>query len=167
MERFELIFIALITILGSLSCAFGDETTNDLNQGLAVPTCGHINASETQLLNSTVELNVAYATFILSWENETTDLEIVLITPSGMVIDHAAEKPIIYQKNASLISYMIPNPEPGNWTSKITAMAVPEMGENYCVFTILDEGVATVLDSSSNISDVAPDVGECETCRSQ
>jgi len=171
MKRIELIFIALITIFGSFSFAFGEETADDLDQGLTVPTCGHIYSSEAYTLNSVVGLNVTSVSFILSCGEAADEMEMVLVTPSGMRIDPEAGKPITYQRDADLICYIVPYPEPGNWTAEITARAVPEMGEDYCAFTVLDEEEVamedeTMSESPSDLSDEVQDSEECVECNS-
>lgn len=171
MKRIELIIIALITIFGSFSLAFGEETADDLDQGLAVPTCRHIYASETHALNTAVGLNIASASFILSCEGAADEMEMVLVTPSGIEINPEAGEPVIYQRNASLIYYIVPYPEPGNWTAEIAARAVPETGVDYCAFAILDvEGAAvedeTASESPSDLGGEAQDSEECVECNS-
>lgn len=171
MKRIELIFITLITIFSSFSFAFGEETADDLDQGLTVPTCGHIYSSETHTLNSVVGLNVTSVSFILSCGETADEMEMVLVTPGGIEIDPKAGEPIAYQRNADLISYIVPYPEPGNWTAEITAGAVPEMGEDYCAFTVLDEEEAamedeTMSESPSDLSDEVQDSEECVECNS-
>lgn len=175
MKRIKLILVALITIIGSFSYAFGGETADDLDQGLTVPACGHINESEMHLLNSAVGPNVTSASFILSWDETADDLEMVLVAPSGTRIDPDVEEPIIYQEDAGLIYYIIPYPEPGDWTAEITARTVREMGEDYCAFTVLDEDEAIVggetnetnetdKTMSENPSDFEGEVQEIEEC---
>jgi hypothetical protein len=171
MKRIELIFLALIAIFSSFSFAFGEETADDLGQGLTVPTCGRIYASETHMLNSAIGSNATSVSFILSWGETAGDLDMVLVTPSGMKIDPEAKEPISYQRNASLIYYIVPYPEPGNWTAEITARDVPEAGEDYCAFTVLDEDEAAMEDegqseSPSDPSDEVQDSDECAECNS-
>ncbi len=171
MRRIDLIFIALITISSSFSSAFGDETADDPAQGLAVPTCGHIYASEMHTLNSVVGLNVTSVSFILDAGEAADEMEMMLIAPNGIRIDPSAGEPIIYQRNAELIYYIIPYPEPGNWTAEITAGDIPEMGEDYCAFTVLDEEEVadeeeTTSESHSNLNDGVQDSEECVECNS-
>jgi hypothetical protein len=165
MKRIELMLIALITIIGSFSYAFGEEIADALDQGPTIPACGHINESETHLLNSTIGSNITSASFILSWSETADDLEMVLFAPSGMRIGPDAGEPVIYQRNASLIYYIVPNPEPGDWTAEITAGSVPEAGGDYCAFTVLDENEAAVEKAmSERPSDSGDEVQEIEGC---
>ncbi len=172
MKRIKLMFIALITIFTSFSFASGEEIADDLDQGVTVPTCGHIYASETHTANYDIGLNITSASFILSRGETTYDMEMVLVTPSGTEIDPDATEPITYLRDANLIYYIVPYPEPGNWTAKIIAGAIPEMGEDYCAFTVLDEEEVNVEDETAfeiptNLSDEAQDSEECEECDSQ
>jgi hypothetical protein len=171
MKRIELILIALITIIGSFSYAFGEEIADALDQGLTIPACGHINESETHLLNTTIGSNVTSASFILSWSEMADDLEMVLVSPSGMRVGTEIDEPVIYQRNASLIYYIVPYPEPGDWTAEIIAGSVPETGEDYCAFTVLDENEAAVekamSERSSGPGDEAQEIEGCAECSSR
>ncbi len=156
--KMKLMFVALIITFAPFSFAFGEEVADDLDQGLTVPTCGHIYASETHTVNSIIGLNITSASFILNGGETADNLGMVLVTPNGTEIGPDAGEPITYRREANLIYYIVPNPEPGNWTAKITAGTIPEMGEDYCIFTVLDEeemnvGSEIAFEIPTNLSD--------------
>ncbi len=171
MKGYELIsIIALIALIGSICPAYGvDSEENALDEGLVIPICRYINASETHLMNLSVSSNIAFASFLLDWWGATSVLEMVLISPSGTHIDSSVEGPITYNESVSSgvnsIYYVVPDPEPGVWTAEIRALDVPESGEEYCSYSVLDED-ESMLDIESNSSDEEILPEECETCSS-
>jgi hypothetical protein len=58
-----------------------------------------------------------------------------LRTPSGVSINQSAQTPIGYTKEKLDTYYVIPDPEPGNWTAIIEAKNVSPGGEDYVFFT--------------------------------
>jgi hypothetical protein len=168
MERRELISIALVALIASLCLVCGAEAEEDLlDEGFAIPICRYINASETHQLNFSVVPNVAAASFFVDFGNESSDLEMVLITPSGAGIDSTTGEPIIYERNGRSIYYIVPDPEPGEWIAEITAKNVPEASEEYCAFMVLDEEYGAMLNSTANFSDEVLYPDECENCTSE
>jgi hypothetical protein len=151
MKIWKPIFVVAIFISLYLACAAESEE-GGMDEGLAVPICKHINASETYSLSFSVGLNISSASFILSWDNNSSDMEMVLISPSERKIDSSSEQPINYQKNDSMIFYIVPDPEPGNWTAEVIAPAALQMGEDYCAFFIQEADKADIYDGLSNLS---------------
>lgn len=160
-------FVILLMISVSLCLANGAGQENStIDQEVVVPINGHINASETQSLNFTVGPDVASASFILTWGKTMGNLDMALITPSGMQVDPASDVQIIYKKNIdddkrnmSMLFYIVPEPETGDWTAEITATAVPEMGADYTAFIIPTGEEGAIPESPDNLS-----VIECEDC---
>ncbi len=165
MKKWELTSIALIALIGSLCLAYGVETAEDALETTS-PICRYINASETHQLNFSVGSNVTAAFFLLDFANDTSELEMVLITPSGTIIDSSTAGPATYQRENLSICYIVPDPEPGEWTAEITAKDVPETGEEYCASTVLDKESTYISGSPSNISDEELFPEECEDCDS-
>lgn len=158
----------IVVIFSSLYLAYAEETAEDgVDGGLTVPICGHINASETQSLIFSVDHSVGSASFILSWDNSSNDMKMVLHSPSGKEINSSVEQPINYQKNDSMIFYIIPGPENGNWTAEIAAAKVPGAGENYCAFFVLEEAGESAFNGTSDLGGEAAGTEECENCSSQ
>lgn len=165
MKNFKLVLINLMIIFGFLCVvcwAEGSEAAP--GQEVAIPICGQINSSDTKPLDITVATNITSASFVLSWGNVTSDLQMVLESPGGTLINSSAQQPITYTKNMSLLYYVIPYPEPGNWTAKITAASAPEAGEGYCLIPVLSTDEETGAGIVSNPGDEAPASGECELC---
>lgn len=96
-----------------------------------IPENGQIYAMQTVLLNTTTGNSLSSFSFILVWFNDTSGLEATLTSPSGTKIDSTAQLPLIYGMNNSLIFYIVPSPESGEWTATITAKNVPDVGESY------------------------------------
>jgi hypothetical protein len=142
MIRTELLFLAL---LFSLVCmAYGSETENGMPPlEVTVPLNGHINASETLSQISIIGSDVASASFSLYWQNEESDLEMTLRSPSGLLINQSVQMPTIYKKDKIDTYYIVENPETGNWTAMIEAKNVSAKGEDYTFF------VAKVLGNES------------------
>lgn len=151
MKIWKPIFVVAIFISLYLACAAKSEE-GGMDEGLAVPICKHINASETHPLSFSVGPNISSASFILSWDNNNSDMEMVLISPSEKMIDSSAGQPINYQKNDSMIFYIVPDPEPGNWTAEVIAPAALQTGENYCAFFVLEAVNENIYDGLSNLS---------------
>ncbi len=159
MNRKELIPVALIALIGSLCLACVAETEDALGEELVIPVCRLISESDTHQLNFSVGSNVTAASFLMDWANATSELGMVLVTPSGASIGPDTGEPITYQRNDTSIYYIIPDPEPGEWIAEITARAVPGTGEGYCAFMVLDKDVVLdeeevdTLNNSLNLSD--------------
>ena len=83
-----------------------------------------------------IDPTVSEANFVLSWQSNTSNLNLTLYKPDGSIADDAN---ISHEKNTALAYeyYTVPNPEPGNWTMNITAIDVPEEGEDYIVMAWL------------------------------
>ena len=57
--------------------------------------------------------------------------------------------PIIYTKEELDAYYIVPNPEPGNWTAIIEAKNVSSKGEDYVFFAAQLLGNATIADNET------------------
>lgn len=164
MKRIELYFVALLMIFVSLCMAVGAQLdSNATEQVDVVPISGHINASETQSQDFDVGPDAASASFILFWENAAIDLDMALITPGGVQVDPASDEMIIYEKNVSMLYYIVPMPEPGSWSVEIKAKSVPETGADYEVFMI-PVGEEGVLPDMNNLNDTELAPEECVDC---
>lgn len=168
MKRWELISVALIALVGSLSLAWGAETTEDsLDEGLVVPFHGYINASEPFQMSVSVGSNVTFASFFVDWMNLSSDLDMTLVSPSGRNIDSSVGEPIAFNESNASIYYMVPDPEPGEWVATVTAKEVPAVGEEYWAYSYLEEEESVVnaaTNSSSNSSEEEFLSEECEEC---
>jgi hypothetical protein len=110
---------------------------------------GQINASETLLLNSSIGLSAFQASFVLRWMNASSELEMALISPSGLIINQSAEPSIIYKSEEKMETYIVADPEPGNWSARITAMSAPTEGEKYTFLTIKILGERSMPDKET------------------
>gem|GEM_PF-2216874 len=163
-------FVTLLIMLASLGLAVGVEAeANASIEEIAVPVSGHIGVSETQSLNFSIGSNLTSASFILVWSNADSDMNMTLIAPGGEQVDPAADEMVAYKKNATMLYYIVPVPEPGEWTAEVTAEDAPETGADYYAFMVPDEEEAIVTEgldnlSMGNLSAMDPDVEECEDC---
>jgi hypothetical protein len=124
--------LAVILIVSSLSISFAAENVENLSEiSTDIPESGLIHATQTILLNETIDANTSSFLFVLTWLNATSNLDATLITPSGVKIDSTAQPPVIYGTNKSLIFFILPNAEVGEWAAMVTARDVPDMGESY------------------------------------
>lgn len=115
-----------------LPISFAAENAENMSEiSTDIPESGLIHATQTIMLNETIDANTPSFLFVLTWLNATSNLEASLITPSGVKIDSTAQPPVIYGANKSLIFYILPDAEVGEWTAMITARDVPDMGESY------------------------------------
>jgi len=159
--------IALVMLVGSLCPAYAAEDAAALDEGLVIPMCRYINPSETHQMDVSVDEEITMASFLMDWRNVTSDLEMVLITPSGARINSTVGEPITFDKNGSSIYYIVPDPQPGQWIAEIAAKNAPVGGEEYCAYSFLDtEGTATVY-SSSDSDDEGLIPVECENCNTE
>lgn len=165
MKIWKLLSIALIALVGSSCLACGAETSEEeADEGLVVPFCGTINASETFEMNVSVGSNISSASFLVDWTNLSSELEMTLVSPSGRSIDSSVGEPIIFDESNASIYYIVPDPEPGEWVATITAKKVPAVGEEYCTYPYLEERSSG--DAASNSSEEELLSEECEECNS-
>ena len=135
----ELILITLAMTFSCLPITSMAEIAGNNSELIAESTqCGPINNSEMILLKSTIPSNVSSCSFILSWSNATNNLDMALTSPAGVKIDSSAQLPIIYEKNSSLVYYIVPDPEPGIWSVAVAGNNVAQKGEEYCAYLSLD-----------------------------
>jgi hypothetical protein len=131
--RYETFFIILLLSFVCIASGVGAETANP-QLATAIPTNGHINASEKLSQISNIGYDTSCAIFALNWQNEESDLEMALRAPSGVSINQSAQMPVGYTKEKLDTYYVIPDPEPGNWTVIIEAKNVSAGGEDYVFF---------------------------------
>jgi hypothetical protein len=126
------LMLAMVLVISSLPISFSADNTGNLSEiSTSLPESGQIHAAQTILSNVTIDTKISSLMFVLTWLNATSNLEATLIAPSGVKIDSTAQLPVIYGVNKSLIFYILPNAEVGQWTAMITAKDVPDMGESY------------------------------------
>jgi hypothetical protein len=130
--RYLRLILAMVLAISSLPISFAaDDAGNMSDITTDIPDSGMIHATQTILVNETIDANTSSFLFVLTWLNATSNLEATLITPNGVKIDSTAQPPVIYGVNKSLIFYILPNAEAGEWTAMITARDVPDIGESY------------------------------------
>ena len=123
--------------------------------------CSIIKSPENVSVSSNVGPGNAQVTYILSWQNATSVLDMVLRSPGGKNFNSSAQAPDFYQKNTTKIYYIISTPEPGNWTAEISAKTTPKLGEDYCVLTLLTLSESQL---SGNESGNITEGKGCPTC---
>jgi hypothetical protein len=154
MMRLKLLFVVLL--LSSICTAYGIETKNDIPKAeITIPIDGHINASEMQSQISIVGSDVSSVVFSLSWQNKGSDLEMTLKSPGGDQINQSAQAPTIYKKEELDTYYIVPNPEPGNWTAIVEAKNVPSEGEHYVFFAAKVLGKEAIADNEKESVDLS------------
>lgn len=136
----------------------------DASEPIVEHFMGQIRPTEIVSFNTTVDLNTSELSFVLVWENTTSSLDAVLYSPSGMEINSSAQPPVIYNKNMTLVYYVIYSPEPGEWVAKVRANAVPDIGESYWV--IFDTAAASeeVVTEEIPANGLEGEPEECEEC---
>ena len=143
----SIFFVLLLALIGITS---GIEAVDDGPQvGATIPINARINASEVQSQNLMIGSDVSSAVFSLNWQNMGSDLEMTLRSPSGDQINQSAQMPVIYTKEELDTYYIVPNPEPGNWTAIIEAKNVSSKGEDYVFFAAQLLGNATIADNET------------------
>ena len=133
---------------------------NALGQPAPIPICRHINASETISMNSSVEKATFSASFIMTWIDAASQMEMKLVSPSGLLIDSSAESPIVYSRNETMLYFIVHAPEAGNWSQIITARNLSQKGENYCIITVSTGALQNQIESGK----VANSNSTCKTC---
>jgi hypothetical protein len=106
-----------------------------------VPIYGQINASETLLLNSSIDSSISQVSFVLRWQDASNVLEMAMISPNGSIIDPSAMPPVIHTSEERTETYIVQDPEPGNWAARITAKNTSADGEKYTFLVIKIKGV--------------------------
>ena len=146
----------LILMLSLICTASGIDTENMLPQTeTTIPIDGQINASEVQSQISMIGSDVSSVVFALNWQNKGSDLEMTLRSPSGDQINQSAQAPTIYKKEEFDTYYIVPNPEPGNWTAIIEAKNVSSKGEHYVFFAAKVLGKAAIADNETKTADLS------------
>ncbi|NPV62190.1 MAG: hypothetical protein HPY61_06090 [Methanotrichaceae archaeon] len=150
MIKAESVILALIVVFMALSfpCS-GQAEQGALPEGVTVPLCRHINASETQVLDHFMTPNLSSVSFILTWGNASFDLMMALRKPDGAIVNSSADLPVVFQRNRSLQYYIIPDPEPGEWRADVFARTAPEGGMDCCL-VVLEETASEPTDDSSD-----------------
>lgn len=152
--------ISVFLIFGVICIASTAQLPNNIKMD---SNCSVIKSAENASVSSTVGPGNSQATFILSWQNATSNLDMVLSAPDGKKIDSAVQPSDIYSKNVTMIQYTIPDPKPGNWTANVTAKTALESDEAYCVLTLLTLAEPQVDNESSNVIEDQI-IQECPTC---
>jgi hypothetical protein len=127
--RLGLAFIIIASIFPIIFAA--EDAESSLDMPSYIPESGQINVNETRLLYATIDINTSSYLFALTWLNTTSKFDVVLISPSGIMINSTVQPPVAYGVNDSLIYYILPDAENGKWTAMITAVDVPDSGESY------------------------------------
>lgn len=167
MIRWESTLILLAALIGSMILACGVQTSEDAQEpDLVIPECKFINESETHQMSFNILSNVTEVSFLMDYTYKTSDLEMVIIAPSGDIIDSTVGEPVIYEKENISLYYIIPEPELGEWKAEITAKDVPEGGEEYCAYMVLGDMAVDTSDIPLNLSDEDQGPEECESCKS-
>lgn len=127
-----MLLLAAVLLASNLSISLAADPEESSSEIPAyIPESGKIFPAQTVLLNTTIGANLSSFSFILAWFNDTSSLQATLTSPSGTKIDSTAKAPVIYDQNNSLIFYILPSPEAGEWTATITAKNAPDAGEYY------------------------------------
>jgi len=134
------------------------------SEPVAEPVTGQIQAAETISFNTTVGVNTSELSFVLVWQNTTSSLDAVLYSPSGKEINSSAQPPVIYNKNMTLVYYIIYSPEPGEWVAKVKANAVSDVGESYWVMFETAAAGEEVVTEEIPAGELEEELEECEEC---
>ena len=156
--------ILMVLVFGTLCMASMGQTLDGLVE--LVPKCDVIKSAENVSVSSNVSPGNAQLAYILAWENSSSVLDMVLTAPSGKKIDSSAQPPIVYRKNETTITYLISDPETGNWNAEITAKRAPELGEDFCAFTFLSLGGEQINETINETSNITGEqvFAKCPTC---
>jgi len=99
---------------------------------------------QTKKTELPVDTTVAELTVDLTWPG--SDLDLTLIAPNGTIIDHDVnDSNIIYEEGENYESYILNSSQPGNWSINVTAVDVPDGGENYTITIFLDSNLTVDL----------------------
>jgi hypothetical protein len=146
--------VFFILILGGLCMTAAAQLPENIK---ANSSCGVIKSAEITSNSSNLDPGNSQVTFILSWQNVTSNLDMVIGEPDGQEIDSNAKPPILYQKTDNTVQYIIPDPQAGNWTAQISASMTPKSGETYCLLTLLTLAeVGATNNESENITQGCP-----------
>lgn len=154
MKHLKVAFIIFCFVFCALFVAIA------LDQPTPIPICRHINASETISMNSRVETGTFSTSFVLTWIDASSQMEMILRSPSGLLLNPSAESPIVYSKNKTMLYFIVPSPEPGNWSEIITAKNLSQKGEDYCIITVS----TGANQNQTEPGKVANSSSTCKTC---
>jgi len=132
------------TTKGLKSAAYSIDSSINEEKEPVYPKIYKIYPDTTISYPRAIDPTVCWASFVLSWQSNSSNLNLTLYKPDGSV---AEDVNITHEKNTTLAYeyYTVPNPEPGNWTMNITAIDVPEEGENYSVIVYLMSNLTLFL----------------------
>jgi len=101
---------------------------------------------QSVLRGAYVDPTVSSTTFSVSWPG--SDVNLTLISPDGTMITPEtaqADANITYTKGDTYVIYEIKNPLPGEWKLNITAVDVPETGEEVTAMVLADTNLTIDL----------------------
>lgn len=154
----------LLAALAAISTIFWVGPAAAQNGLLNVPACGTIGPSQTFSQGFAIEPNATSVSFVLSWANKTSELEMTLQTPAGQEMDSRVEAPDSWSKSDNLEFFIISNPLPGTWTAVVKAGNLPSGVEDYCLYTFLSNETEPAEEESSTPPEVQTPSDQCEAC---
>lgn len=109
-------------------------------------TSVQLSPGQSVLRSAYVDPTVSSTTFSVSWPG--SDVNLTLISPDGTIITPEtaqADTNITYTKGNTYVIYEIKNPLPGEWKMNITAVDVPETGEEVTAMVLADTNLTIDL----------------------
>lgn len=114
--------------------AFGPIAAVSDGQAL-VSTSGTLSPEETQAITAPIDESVSKAIFSVQWAG--SDIDVVLETPSGQVVnrDTAASDPnVSFFSGGTFESYIVTAPVAGGWEMRVEGVDIPDEGEPFTAF---------------------------------
>ena len=95
-----------------------------------IPICGHLAPSSTEKFSAIIEPGTSNASFNLSWRNEDDQIEMSLVSPSGIITNLG--EGIEHKSTKTSDSTIVNAPKEGVWTIELKSGASSQKGLDYC-----------------------------------
>lgn len=118
-------------------CANAQDPNDDLKL-LDILTKLRINVHNNDVVNRTFTVEPNSSTMTVAFTHQFSEFNFSLRTPSGQTISktNAAQFGAIFTEGASDMSYIIPNPQKGQWGLTIGVIDIPDQGEDLNIYVV-------------------------------
>jgi hypothetical protein len=120
-------------LIGATTLCLGADPRNEVNLEPGVTFCGHISAASSEFHAAIIEPYAPSVSFVLRWRNSGNELGLVLASPGGREINSSSETSAVFVRDNKSLSVVLPAPEAGIWSAKVTSGSKIGQGEDYCL----------------------------------
>ena len=108
------------------------------NQGIIYKNNICIAINKNQIIEFIIDSSIKEASILLTWLMEECELNLKLISPSGIEMNKSTYPIIEFCEGKNSIWYVIDKPEIGNWKAQLNALKIPKDGLKYTFLTFYE-----------------------------